>query len=124
MRWLFCLAVLALALGSGMASAQNSRVPNHSPAPPIVPPMERTIPPPMPQPEPPMPHAELTGSQAPRTVCVPHWTIAMRECSALEQALQGVAWDSVQGRLDRWAEGPGNSPDPQCVRYSRDWQSC
>lgn len=126
MRWLFCLLVLASALGGSLAFGQNEQANqgasqdagNAATAPQIM----VLIPDGVFSPSATMASANPIGSPAPRTICVPHWTISLSACSVLNGAPQSAAWD--QGTLDTWAADPDRSPDPQCVRSNRVWHSC
>jgi hypothetical protein len=130
MRWLFCLAVLALTLGGSLAFGQRSTplpstpvprvsVPPLSMPPPTMAPPPQVAPVPMVRPVPVAPAPSVlpgAPAAAPALVCTDVCTSRARECGALEQAFQDATWQQVQDLLNHWDDNPENSPDPPCVR--------
>ena len=130
MRRLVCLTVVMDALGVGLADAQFRPRPLPPPAPrpmPMPTPMPRMEPlpaPTTPQVEPLRPAERVEPAPPAASACYPHWVLARRDCSLVEDALYGASLDYVQNRLRRWAEYPDESPDPPCVRSQRVRRTC
>ncbi len=127
MRWVGCLsALLLIATVTGAAEAQRVRPP--PPVRPLPPPVRvepiRPIEPIRPLPAPPRVEPVRPVEAPPAARCVGHYEIGARSCTALEEAVQGLAWEIAQDRLEDWANAPEESPDPQCVRSARYWVGC
>lgn len=130
MRWVVGVIIILLVVFASAADAQRTvpRVPSIPRTTPMPAPMPTPMPTPTPTPLPridPPPRVEPVDPyrRAP-TQCVGHYEIGARECSALEEAIQGLAWEVAQDRLEDWANDPSSSPDPQCVRSERYWVTC